>query len=573
MAADVVGYSRLMGEDEDGTLSALNRHRDTVLEPSIAVHGGRIVNYVGDGVLAEFNSVVEAVNCALDIQRAEKILVAGSASPLIFRIGINLGDVLVQGDDIYGDGVNVAARLESLADPGGICISANVRETIQGRVDAEFRDAGSVAAKNIRRPISSWKWQSEGAGEVQTAPETPQADTDGKKPALLVLRFSATGESADHLADGCTDAVITGLSRFSWFLTLPKYHAEAASESATKPNALRNQFGADYLLQASIRTAGNRARINAQLTDLADDRAIWSDQMEGSSTDPFEFEDQITRSIIGELTPRILDSEQRRLKFGTDNRALDLIMRGRGLIWHPSKDNIQKAQELFRRAIDSENDHGIGHADLAQTFIAQRILGWADDLEETTRSAIRSADAALDADPHDAYALATASQARTLAGQTSDAIAFSERAINSNPYLALGHATLALARIQQEEYESALAPGDRALDLSRGDPFRFWIRSIRGMYLLMLERHDDMLANAEALVREYPEMPTGYRQLAVALVELGRHSEAGLIVRDNILRLLPDHTATKSAMGIPIGRNENFKTRWIRSLVAAGLPE
>jgi tetratricopeptide (TPR) repeat protein len=500
MAADVVGYSRLMGDDEDGTLSALNQHRETVLEPSIAAHGGRIVKYVGDGVLAEFASVVGAVNCALDIQHAEKIVVAGPASPLIFRIGINLGDVLVQGDDIYGDGVNAAARLEAPADPGGICISANVKETIQDRVDAEFRDAGLVAAKNIRRPISSWKWQSAGVGEAQFTPEPHQADPSGKKPTVVVVRFSANGEPAGHLADGCTDAVITGLSRFSWFLTLPKYHAEAASESAVKPEALRIQFGAD-------------------------------------------------------------------------DQALDLIMRGRGLIWHPSRDNIQKAQELFRRAIKNQTDHGFGHADLAQTFIAQRILGWTDDLEETTQNAIRGADAALDADPHDAYALATASQARTLAGQTSDAIAFSERAINSNPYLALGHATLALARVQQEEYQSALAPGDRALDLSRGDPFRFWIRSIRGMYLLMLERYDDMLANAEALVREYPEMPTGYRQLAAALAELGRRSEAGRVVRENILRLLPDHTATKSALGIPIGQNENFKRRWIRSLVAAGLPE
>ena len=561
-AADVAEYSRRMEEDEAGTLAALRQLRQEILATVISESNGRIIKSMGDGWLFEHDSALDALTCAVAIQLAIR-----DTCPLTLRIGVHVGDIVSENEDIFGDGVNVAARLQENAQPGGIVASELAIRSAKGPITGEFRDGGSRTLKNIAADVHIFSW---GAG----AGENAKPNATASKPTILVLPFAvqARDEQLVWLADGCTEAVITGLSRFSWFLTLPSTTSMTLKDTVLGPADIRSRFNAHYALQAKIRGAGTRVRMNVELVDLKSERPIWSDQIDDSSEDPFAFEDRITRAILAELTPRLLDAEERRAKFGASEEAWDLVMQGRGLMWHVNEADIAKAQALFLKAIELEPQAGIAQTDLAQTYIFQRLYGWGGDMVETTARAVAAADAAVAADEHDAYALATSSEAKALSGQIENALPLAERAVHNNPYLPLGHAIVSLCLIQQEKYEEAEKAGNRALELSPQDPFRSIIRAISGIFLLMMENYDEMTANAEAMVREFPGMPTGYRQLAVAYARTGRREDARRVVEDDILRLLPGHTATLSAQGIPFGRNTAARERWIESLVAAGLP-
>jgi adenylate cyclase len=269
LAADVVGYSRLMGGDEAGTLAALKRHRETIFDPAVAAHHGRIVKLIGDGTIVEFGSVVDAVNCALSVQRSGAPDATARQPTIVLRIGINLGDVIIENDDLYGDGVNIAARLEPLAEPGGICISSIVNESVGNRIDVRFSDGGDISVKNIDRPIRVWKWHpgktDVAANRSSAASPTPNVE----KPSIAVLPFTnMSGDpEQEYFSDGISEDVITDLSKIAGLMVISRNSSFTYKGRSADVRAVGRDLGVRSVLEGSIRRAGNRVRITAQLID------------------------------------------------------------------------------------------------------------------------------------------------------------------------------------------------------------------------------------------------------------------------------------------------------------------
>jgi adenylate cyclase len=290
LAADVVGYSRLMGEDEAGTLAALRAHRAEIFDPVIAERGGRLVKLMGDGALVEFPSAVDAVEAALAIQQR----VAAGDGSIRLRIGVNLGDIIIDGDDIYGDGVNVASRLERLAEPGGICISSIVHESIGNRIEAEFRDAGAHEVKGIDRPIRVWRWPAEGAARADRAPlALPE------KPSIAILPFDnmSSDPEQEFFAEGIAEDIITELSKFRSLFVIARNSSFAFKGQALEVKEVGRRLGVRYVVEGSVRRAGNRVRITAQLIDALDDTHLWAEHYDRELEDIFAVQDEVTHAM------------------------------------------------------------------------------------------------------------------------------------------------------------------------------------------------------------------------------------------------------------------------------------
>ena len=336
VAADVVGYSRLMGMDEAGTLAALRQHRAELIDPAIAEFGGRIVKTMGDGLLLEFPSVVDAVQCALQVQNAMAARNENIAEDrrIVFRIGINLGDIIIDGDDIHGDGINIAARLEGLAEPGGICISRRVHEDVQDRLADEFADGGKQTLKNIARPVQVWRWSS--SGTQQTIQEETEAQPLPDKPSIAVLPFdnmSGDGEQ-EYFADGITEDIITELSRFREFLVIARNSTFVYKGAAMDLTAVARELNARYIVEGSVRKAGNRVRVTAQLIEGTTNTHLWADRFDGDLTDIFALQDEITAAIVRAVAPRFVQAEvERSAKLSeTQLSSWDSLLRARALL-------------------------------------------------------------------------------------------------------------------------------------------------------------------------------------------------------------------------------------------------
>ena len=337
LAADVVGYSRLMGADEAGTLAALKRHREAVFDPAVAAHNGRIVKLIGDGVIAEFGSVVDAVNCALSVQRSSARTPDQSASQpaIVLRIGINLGDVIIEGDDIYGDGVNIAARLEPLAEPGGICVSSIVNESVGNRIDVRFQDSGEISVKNIDRPIRVWKWHP--STTTPTAARSNAAKPEASVAAASIAVLPFTNMSGDpeqeYFSDGVSEDIITDLSKIAGLTVIARNSSFTYKGRSVDVRTIGRDLGVRSVLEGSIRRAGNRVRITAQLIDAATGAHLWADRYDRDLTDIFEVQDEVVEKIVGVLAVTLTQGEQQRLRrHGTNNvEAYEYWLRARAL--------------------------------------------------------------------------------------------------------------------------------------------------------------------------------------------------------------------------------------------------
>lgn len=516
---------------------------------------------MGDGWLVEFTSVVNAVGCAIKIQEA-----LDCHETIKLRMGIHIGDITHENEDIFGDGVNIAARLQEKADPGGIAISASIHDSLDGVARIKFSSLGLIKLKNIAKKVEIFSWRTTMPGIIDAGPEN-------ERPTIMVLPFAVRDGSIENelLAEGLADAITIALSRFSWFNTLPRNSSIQYKNKLLNVAQLRQEQGAAYVLEGSIRKYGSRVRIRAELLDTKTNSSFWSDRFEGDAEDPFELEDKITRSILAELTPRLLGAEARRVKHGGDGSAWDLMMQGRGFLWRVNEKDVARAKQLFVQAAALEPESGIAQSDLSWACFFQRLYGWGRDFDKISANANEAAELALVADDLDAYAFAAASAARCLVDDSTQAIAFARRAIRLNYNLAAGHGILSLALFQAGEYEQAADAAKVARELSPRDPLRSILMAIRGVIYFLLNQYQDMLCNAEELIREFPDMPTGWRQLAVAYVKLGRGVEAKHIIDTQVLRLIPGHTATDSGRQIPFGVNATARQRWVEALVKAGL--
>ena len=379
LAADIAGYSRLMGADEEGTLAQLKAHRHAQLDPKIEEHQGRIVKTTGDGMLAEFASVVDALRCAIEIQRGmlERNADVPQERRIEFRVGINVGDIIIDGGDIYGDGVNVAARLEGLAEPGGICVSGRVQEDVRGKLDIAFEDAGEQQLKNIAWPVRVYRVRLSGEA-AQSRPALALPD----KPSIAVLPFTnMSGDpEQDYFADGMTEDIITGLSRARWLFVIARNSSFAYKGRSTDVKQVAHELGVRYVLEGSVRKVGERVRISAQLAEGISGRQLWAKRYDRELSDIFAMQDEITETIIGAVEPELGKVERRRSagKRPDNLDAWDLYQRGMSHLYEYTKDDLLRARQYFAQAIARDPQLGPAHSGLAETYYYEGVYGFAE---------------------------------------------------------------------------------------------------------------------------------------------------------------------------------------------------
>ena len=351
LAADVVGYSRFMAADEVGTLAAVKQHRQTLFDPTVAAHNGRIVKLIGDGSIVEFGSVVDAVNCALSLQRDGSSIAGSAATKIVLRIGIHLGDVMIEGDDIYGDGVNIAARLEPLAEPGGICVSSIVNESIGNRIEVDFQDAGDVKVKNMDRPIRIWKWQpgvtaanGQPSNAVNPLPSVATASI-----AILPFTNMSGDPGQEYFSDGISEDIITDLSKIAGLTVIARNSSFTYKGRSVDVRNIGRELGVQSVLEGSIRRSGQRVRITAQLIDAKSGGHLWADRYDRDLTDIFEVQDDVTHHIVEALKVTLSPTEKARLSDTEtcNTAAYDCVLRGRELML--SKEKIATRSNKRRR--------------------------------------------------------------------------------------------------------------------------------------------------------------------------------------------------------------------------------
>jgi adenylate cyclase len=407
LAADVVGYSRLMGEDEEGTLVALKTLQRELIDPKVKEHCGRLVKTTGDGALVEFASVVDAVRCAVAVQRdlAERNTDIPAERRIEFRIGINLGDIIIHEGDIYGDGVNVAARLEALAEPGGICVSRVVRDQVRDKLDFSFEDLGEQQVKNIARPVRVYRMPIGGtAAAVPSAPAVPD------RPSIAVLSFQnlSADPEQEYFTDGIVEDIITGLSRIRWLFVIGRNSSFTYKGQAVEVKRVGRELGVRYVLEGSVRKVGNRVRITTQLIEAENGVHVWAERYDRSLDDIFALQDEITLSTVGAIEPSLRAAETERVKRKRPENldAYDLVLRAMPHINAAMPEEARIAVPLLERALALEPDYGLAHGYLALCFEVLFVRGGLDP--EIGAAAVRHAHAAITHGPDDGTALGLA---------------------------------------------------------------------------------------------------------------------------------------------------------------------
>jgi len=428
LAADVAGYSRLMGADEEGTHERLQTHRRQLIDPKITEHHGRIVKTTGDGLLAEFPSVVDAVRCAAEVQRGmiDREPEVPDERRIRLRIGINLGDVIAEGGDIFGDGVNVAARLEALAEPGGICISGTVRDHVRDKLPFQFEDTGEQSVKNIARPVRVYALRPEAVVElpVSSARPTPPISPPLAAPRLSIVVLPFTNLSSDpeqqYFADGITEDLTTDLSRISDMLVISRNTAFTYRNKPVDTKQIGRELGVRYVLEGSVRRSGNRVRINAQLIDAETDAHLWAERFDGDTLDLFALQDEVTSRIAVALNLELVAAEAVRPTEHPD--ALDYILRGRAALLKPGRDGYAQAIDLFERALALDSGSAQAQSLLAGVLVNRVLDGMTNLAADDIARAEGLADRALATSPHSPVAHFAKGQVLRVQGRLEEAI-------------------------------------------------------------------------------------------------------------------------------------------------------
>src|SRR5712691_2838112 len=440
LAADVAGYSRLIGADEEGTVRRLKAVRTELIDPAIGRHNGRIVHTAGDGLLVEFASIVDAMHCAIEWQAATGECTAAESGDarIDWRIGVNLGDIIIDDDDIHGDGVNIAARLEAMAEPGGICISRTVVTQTRGKLDFPIADLGDQALKNIAQPIHVFRV----LAEQKPMPE-PVALPLPDKPSIAVLPFqNMSGDpEQEYFADGMVEEIITALSRIRWLFVIARNSSFSYKGQSPDVKRVGRELGVRYVLEGSVRKAGGRVRITAQLIDARGGTHLWADRFDGSLEDVFELQDKVAVSVAGIIEPALQAAEMRRsaARPTTDLSAYDLYLRALALFFPITKERIFEALGLLEQAIAIDRHYGPALSWAANCHARLVYDGWAEEPETSRRKAVDFARQALQAGENDPGILTNAAQVLAQFGEDIGAmIGLVDRALALNPSYARG---------------------------------------------------------------------------------------------------------------------------------------
>jgi TolB-like protein/class 3 adenylate cyclase len=578
-AADVVGYSRLMGIDEEGTLAALKTHRKEIIDPLITQHQGRIVKTTGDGLLIEFGSIVDAVRCAVVMQQGIESSNANvdESRRIRFRIGINVGDVIVEGDDIFGDGVNVAARLEALAEPGRICVSATVREHVAEKLPIGFADLGEHVVKNIARPVHVFRIETRREPKTISATDPPPTQLVlPDKPSIAILPFqNMSGDSEqEYFADGMVEDITTALSRFRWLFVIARNSSFTYKGRAVDVKQVGLELGVRYVLEGSVRKAGNRVRITGQLIDAATGAHLWADRFDGDLADIFELQDRITSSVVGTIGPKLEQAEIERSKRKPTESldAYDYFLRGMAAFHQFTREANTEALEMFTQAFDRDPQFAAAYGMAARCYLQRKGFGWVEDSIREIAEAERLARRAAELGPDDAVALSAAGFTLCIVvGEVSDGSALVDRSLALNPNLAWVWHVSAIAKACLGEPETALEHAAHAMRLSPQDP------QISGMHVaiafahFIAGRYEEALAEAEAAVRGRINFFVGLCVTAASAALAGKAAQAEKAM-SRIREVNPGLSLSNLRALIPFRRDEDF-ARWAEGLKRAGLPQ
>jgi TolB-like protein len=532
--ADVAGYSRLMGANEEGTLERLKALRSELLNPKIAEHHGRTVKTTGDGMLVEFASAVDAVRCAVEVQKAmpERNSGIGGDDHIQLRIGINLGDVIVEGDDLYGDGVNIAARLEALADPGGVLISNTVHDQVRDRLPFVFEDLGEKQVKNIARPVRVYRIRDAAVAKATSPqPSLPLPD----KPSIAVLPFAnMSGDSEqEYFADGMVEEIITALSRIRWLFVIARNSSFTYKGQSVDVKQVGRELGVRYVLEGSVRKAGGRVRITAQLIDALSGTHLSADRFDGSLEDIFELQDKVALSVAGVIEPALQAAEMRRsaARQKTDLTAYDLYLHALAVFFPITKARIFEALELLDQAIAIDPHYGPALAAASMCHLWLVVDGWAEAPETNRRKASDLARQALDVGENDPGILANAASVLAYLGKDIGAmIGLVERALTLNPSFARGWFVSGLLRVYVGQPDLAIEHVETSLRLSPRERVGVPLNTM-GMAYFFKHRFDEAASKLLLSIQDNPGSPGSYRSLAACYAHMGRLEEAREIVK------------------------------------------
>jgi adenylate cyclase len=578
LAADVVGYSRLMRADEAGTLEQLKSLRKELIDPKIAEYGGRIVKTTGDGILIEFPSAVDAVQHAIDVQTLMQPRIADLPPDrrMEIRIGINVGDVVVEGEDLFGDGVNVAARLEGLADPGGICISGNAYEQVRDKLQAKFEDLGEKPVKNIDRPVQAYRVSldtREPAKAIDVQSDTAPLPLPDK-PSIAVLPFSnMSGDpEQEYFSDGITEDIITALSHIRQFFVIARNTTFTFKGQAVDVQAVAKDLGVRYVLEGSVRKAGNRARITAQLIDGETGNHVWAERYDRDLEDIFAVQDEITQIVVGTLGPELSRAEQERARLKPPDNldAWNLYHRGLWHMWRYEKDDIAEARGLFRRAIEFDPRHSPAFVGLAYTHVQEMYLGLTDDPAKALDQAMRFTGQALNLDDRDSFTYVIRAITNVFRRDHPAARNDARTALDINPSNAMAHMVLGISYHWCNEPGPSSHCFDEAERLSPRDPV-IWLSLLgRTLGYLIEEKFEEANAVGKRAIA-ISNVPLVVRFVhASALGHLGRAEEAQTAI-NTMLRINPGFSLKYVERVLPTNE-QHVRDIVLNGLVKAGAP-
>ena len=573
LAADVVGYSRLMQLDEAGTLTALKERLRKVLQPAVTGHRGRIIKVMGDGVLVEFASAVDAVECAVGLQEAMETANAGLPEDrrIVLRIGINLGDVIVEGSDLYGDGVNIAARLEALADPGSVFVSRTVFNHVRGKVKLGFDDLGDQQLKNIAEPVRVYRVRA--SGEPMPRPSLALPD----KPSIAVLPFrNMSGEpEQEYFADGMVDDIITALSRFRSLFVIARNSSFAYKDRAVDVKQVGSELGVRYVLEGGVRKAADRLRITGQLIDASTGAHLWADHFDGALSEVFQLQDQVAASVVGAITPRLEEAEIERAKRKptADLDAYDHYLRGLAMTDRLTNEAISEALQLFSKAIEQDPNFAVAYARAAQCYVHRKTNGWMLDRAREVTEAGRLARRGVYLGRDDAVALCYGGYVLGyVAGELDDGAAFVDRALALNANLAAAWGFSGWMKICLGDFETGLKHVAMAMRLSPLNSRIFAWQYNTGLAHFCAGSYDDAALWSENALRSQPNFAGAMRTLAASRALAGRIAEAEKAMT-RLRQFVPELRLSKLEEVMPPFRRPEDRSRYVEGLRKAGLPE
>lgn len=583
LAADVVGYSRLMGRDEAGTLARLKEHRIQRLDLALATNGGRLVKLTGDGVLAEFGSAVDSLRAAIEFQQA--VDQANTALPeeqrIVFRIGLHVGDLIVDGDDLYGDGVNIAARLEGQAEPGGIVVSGALHEAAAGKLEAKFVDLGRLSLKNIDRQVQAYRveWnepRQQRSAAVGGASPLPLPD----KPSIAVLPFQnmSADPEQEYFVDGLVEEIITGLSRFKSLFVIARNSTFAYKGKSPDIRTVGRELGVRYVLEGSVRREGSRIRITGQLIDASNGAHLWADRFDGAVSNVFDCQDEVTERVVSAIAPRLEREEiARALRRPTDSiDAVTEFYAGLPAIHRPSTSEANdEALRHFYRAVAIDPSYATPYGYAALCLVTRRHYLWPGIEADDDAEVRRLAQCVRDLGTEDATALTAAGYALACnLGEFEAGDEMIQKARLANPNLAHGHMTSGIIKAWRGETDTAIADLTLAMRLSPRDLYLFASMSAMGLAHFNADRYDEAVLWYEKALRELV-WPSGLKGLIASYFCVGRTEDACRMMAD-LRRIVPGlriSTYLSDESSGVLFRRPLTVSKFIESARFAGLPE